>query len=79
MLSVREDLTAILDVTYPEPPGKGHPFYSLNNCILTPHIAGSYGDEVKRMGDYMLNEYIKYTDGASSEYEVTLTMLETMA
>lgn len=79
VLKLREDLTAILDVTNPEPPEKGHPFYTLKNCILTPHIAGSYGDEVKRMGDYMLYEYRKFIEGKPSEYEVTLAMLETMA
>lgn len=79
VLSEREDLTAILDVTQPEPPEDGHPFYSLSNCILTPHIAGSYGDEVKRMGEYMLGEYKKYIKNEASPYEVTLKMLETMA
>ena len=79
VLSGREDLTAILDVTCPEPPKKGHPFYSLSNCILTPHIAGSYGDEVKRMGEYQLAELEKYLNNQKSEYEVTLKMLETMA
>lgn len=79
VLAEREDLTAILDVTEPEPPEKGHPFYTLPNCILTPHIAGSYGDEVKRMGEYMLTEYRRFISGESSPYEVTLKMLETMA
>lgn len=79
VLSERKDLTAILDVTEPEPPESGHPFYTLPNCILTPHIAGSYGDEVQRMGEYMLNEFRKYTSGEKSSYEVTLKMLETMA
>lgn len=79
VLRAREDLTAILDVTDPEPPEEGHPFYSLKNCILTPHIAGSYGDEVRRMGEYMLGEYKKYADSQKSDYEVTLKMLETMA
>ncbi len=79
VLSERDDLTAILDVTEPEPPERGHPFYSLPNCILTPHIAGSYGDEVKRMGEYMLTEYRKYISGEKSPYEVTIKMLETMA
>lgn len=79
VLSCREDITAILDVTYPEPPEKEHRFYSLENCILTPHIAGSYGDEVKRMGEYMLCEYKKHVSGNKSDYEVTLKMLETMA
>ena len=79
VLSEREDLTAILDVTDPEPPEKGHPFYTLPNCILTPHIAGSYGDEVQRMGEYMLEEYKKYISSKKTDYEVTLKMLETMA
>lgn len=79
VLSEREDLTAILDVTYPEPPDEGHPFYSLPNCILTPHIAGSYGDEVKRMGEYQLAQFKKYLNGEHTEYEVSLKMLETMA
>ncbi len=79
VLSEREDLTAILDVTEPEPPEEGHPFYTLRNCILTPHIAGSYGDEVRRMGEYMLSEYKKYISSEKTDYEVTLKMLETMA
>ncbi len=79
VLESREDITAILDVTDPEPPKAGHPFYTLPNCILTPHIAGSYGDEVKRMGEYMLTEYKKHISDTKSEYEVTLKMLETMA
>lgn len=79
VLSEREDLTAILDVTDPEPPTADHPFYSLSNCILTPHIAGSYGDEVKRMGEYMLTEYRRFISGETSPYEVTKKMLETMA
>lgn len=79
VLAEREDLTAILDVTHPEPPDEGHPFYSLPNCILTPHIAGSYGDEVKRMGEYQLIQLEKCLKGEPAEYEVTLRMLETMA
>ncbi len=79
VLNRREDLTAILDVTHPEPPQEGHPFYTLPNCILTPHIAGSYGDEVKRMGEYQLYEFEKYISGKKTDYEVTLSMLETMA
>ncbi len=79
VLSEREDLTAILDVTHPEPPEEGHSFYTLPNCILTPHIAGSYGDEVKRMGEYQLTQLEKYLSGEHTEYEVTLKMLETMA
>jgi phosphoglycerate dehydrogenase-like enzyme len=79
VLGVRPDLTALLDVTYPEPPVEGHPFYTLPNCLLTPHIAGSAGDEVLRMGEYMLAECKAYLDGEPCRYEVNLKMLETMA
>ena len=78
-LEERPDLTALLDVTYPEPPVEGHPFYTLPNCLLTPHIAGSAGDEVARMGLYMCRECEAYLDGAPTRYEVTEQMLATMA
>lgn len=79
ILRERPDLTALLDVTYPEPPVEGHPFFTLPNCLLTPHIAGSAGDEVCRMAEYMLAECKSYLDGSICQYEVTLKMLETMA
>ena len=79
VLRERPDLTALLDVTYPEPPVENHPFYTLPNCLLTPHIAGSAGDEVGRMGEYMLAEYKQYLSGKECRYEVNEKMLETMA
>jgi phosphoglycerate dehydrogenase-like enzyme len=78
-LTERFDLTAVLDVTHPEPSPAGHPFYSLPNCFMTPHIAGSLGGEVVRMAEYMVDEYERLTAGAPVKYEVTLKMLETMA
>jgi len=79
VLTERPDLTAVLDVTYPEPPEQGSPFYSLDNCLLTPHIAGSSGNEVRRMGAYMEEEYQRFTQGMPCRYQVTPEMLETMA
>lgn len=79
ILRERPDLTALLDVTDPEPPMEGHPFYTLPNCLLTPHIAGSAGDEVARMGMYMAEECGAYLTGRPCRYEVTEKMLETMA
>lgn len=79
VLEERPDLTAILDVTYPEPPLEGHPFYELPNCILTPHIAGSSGNEVHRMAEYMAGEFRSYVSGQPTKYEVSMKMLETMA
>lgn len=79
VLRERKDLTAILDVTMPEPPENGSELYNLKNCILTPHIAGSSGEEVKRMSVYMLEELDRYLNNETPEYEVTVKMLETMA
>ncbi len=79
VLEEREDVTALLDVTYPEPPEEGHLFYKLPNCFLTPHIAGSLGKELMRMAEYMIEEYDKTIKGEKCSYEVTLEMLKTMA
>jgi phosphoglycerate dehydrogenase-like enzyme len=65
-------ITAFLDVTYPEPPEEGHPFYELPNCILTPHIAGSVGAEVSRMGDYCLRELKNWLTGSSLENRIDI-------
>ena len=79
VLKERPDLMAILDVTEPEPPEKDSALYTLENCILTPHLAGSYGNEVRRMGEYMETEYQNFIQNRPCKYEVTLQMLETMA
>ena len=79
VLKKRQDITALLDVTDPEPPIENSPFYSLPNCILTPHIAGSKGMEVHRMSEYMVQEYSRFTEGSPCLYEVTERMLATMA
>ena len=71
--------TAVLDVTDPEPVEAGHPFYEMHNVFLTPHIAGSIGDEVARMGQYMFEEWLALTSNKPCKYEVTMEMLDTMA
>lgn len=79
ILSERPDLTAVLDVTDPEPPALDSMFYQLDNCILTPHIAGSSGYEVRRMAVYMIDEFGNYLNNKPTQYVVTEKMLETMA
>ncbi len=70
---------AYLDVSHPEPPDDDHPFYNLNNCCLTPHIAGSAGSEVERMGMYCLRELRNWIDGRPLENEFNLAQLDTRA
>ena len=48
VLKEREDLCALLDVTVEEPPKADSDFFKLSNVYLTPHIAGSMSNEVKR-------------------------------
>lgn len=80
-LAEAPDRTAVLDVTWPEPPEEGSPLYSLPNVFLTPHLAGSSGNEVRRMGEAMLEEFRAWRadPAASSRREVKTEMLETMA
>ena len=56
VLTEREDLFAVLDVTYPEPPPADSPLYTLPNVLLTPHIAGSLNNGCRRMGRMMVDE-----------------------
>ena len=77
VLEERADLTALLDVVYPEPPVAGSKLYTLPNVRLSPHIAGSMNDEVHRMSDYMISEYKRFASGEPCLYEVSESMLLT--
>lgn len=79
VLARRPDLTAILDVTHPEPPAPDSPLYSLPNIWLTPHIAGSMDGEISRMGRWMTDEFMRYVDNLPLKHLVTPEMLERMA
>ncbi|SPT61415.1 Glycerate dehydrogenase [Aerococcus viridans] len=79
VLKDRTDLTAVLDVTNPEPPEKGSVMYDLDNIVLTPHIAGSAGAERKRLGDAMAGEIAQYLEKDQLSFEVTEDMFNKMA
>lgn len=72
--------TALLDVTDPtEPLSKEDELFKVENILITTHRAGSATSEIKRMGEYMFDQYDKFTSGKACEYEVTKEMLKTMA
>jgi phosphoglycerate dehydrogenase-like enzyme len=56
-------LNAILDVTDPEPLPAASALYTLPNVMITPHIAGSLGNELFRMTDAALDELERYVRG----------------
>lgn len=64
-------LTACLDVSDPEPPVEGSPFYTLPNCILTPHVAGSTDTECLRLGDQVARELEHFLAEEPFDNEIT--------
>lgn len=49
-------INAVLDVTWPEPLPAESQLWDLANVTLTPHIAGSMGRELHRLGEHVLAE-----------------------
>src|SRR5699024_7577905 len=58
-------ISAHLDVTDPEPLPPDHPLWDLPNVLLTPHIAGSMGNELHRLGNAAVAEVERVASGAS--------------
>ena len=56
-----------------------NPLFWCPNSIITPHIAGSTGNEPQRMAYYMMEEMEKFMSDGNTRYEVTLESLERMA
>lgn len=56
-----------------------NPLFWVPNAILTPHIAGSMGNEPQRMAYYMMEEMESFLSDSPTRYEVTLEALERMA
>jgi phosphoglycerate dehydrogenase-like enzyme len=79
VLAARPDLTALLDVTDPEPAPADSPWHALANVRLSSHIAGSNGNEVVRMADYCLEEFRAWRAGRPLRFQVTREMLAKMA
>lgn len=57
-------ISAIIDVTHPEPLPPTSELFDLPNVFLTPHIAGSQGNELARMGRYIVEEAERLAAGA---------------
>jgi phosphoglycerate dehydrogenase-like enzyme len=77
-LEARPDLTALTDVTWPEPPAPDSPLWTLPNVVMSPHIGGTVGDEVVRLADCVIGEYERWTRSDPLVHQVTAEVLATM-
>ena len=64
-------LRAVLDVTEPEPLPAGHPLRTLPGVILTPHVAGSLGNELHRLGESAVRELERLAVGRPPRFPVS--------
>ncbi|CAM5649584.1 putative D-3-phosphoglycerate dehydrogenase [Streptomyces afghaniensis 772] [Streptomyces afghaniensis] len=69
-------LTAILDVTDPEPLPADSPLHDLPGAFVTPHLAGSQGNELARLGLTVAEEAERLLTGRKLAYAVDLATLE---
>ncbi|MGW0949097.1 hydroxyacid dehydrogenase [Streptomyces sp. NPDC002623] len=63
-------ISAVLDVTEPEPLTAASPLYRLPNVFLTPHIAGSLGNELQRLGRTVVDELTRLGSGLQLAHAV---------
>lgn len=72
-------ISAVLDVTDPEPLPADSPLLGLPNAFVTPHLAGSQGNEVARLGATVLGELERLLAGRELEFRVDESELERTA
>ncbi|WP_158606499.1 hydroxyacid dehydrogenase [Paenibacillus ginsengarvi] len=72
-------LWACLDVTNPEPTALDHPFRSLPNVTLIPHVAGVVTNGLRSLGEFTVNELEAFAEGRRLQGTVQLEKLHMLA
>ena len=72
-------IRAILDVTDPEPLPADSPLHDLQGAFVTPHLAGSQGNELARLGLVVAGEAERLRAGLAPEFRVDERELERLA
>ena len=72
-------LRAVLDVVDPEPLPAGHPLFDAPGLVLTPHVAGAMGSELRRLGAHAVDEIARLAIGSALIDEVLPERLEGIA
>jgi len=69
--ALRNDrIRAVLDVTDPEVLPPEHPLWDSDNVLITPHLAGSQGNEWRRLAEAAITEVDRWANGAGFAHPV---------
>ena len=72
-------IRAVLDVTEPEVLPREHPLWDCENAFITPHIAGSLGNELRRLADLTVSEVARWARGEGFAHPVRRERLAYLA
>jgi phosphoglycerate dehydrogenase-like enzyme len=72
-------ISAILDVTEPEPLPPDHPLLALPNVFVTPHVAGAMGNELHRLAELAVVEVERHAAGEPPLHPVRREDLDRIA
>lgn len=72
-------ISAVLDVTEPEPLPADHRLLTLPNAFVTPHVAGAQGSELGRLADLAITEIERFVAGEPPLHPIREADLERMA
>lgn len=70
---------AVLDVTVPEELPAGHPLWDCPDAVITPHLAGSQGNEWGRLADLTAEEVTRWAAGHGFAHPVRRERLAFLA
>ncbi|MET9805286.1 hydroxyacid dehydrogenase [Streptomyces halstedii] len=72
-------IRAVLDVTDPDPLPPAHPLWDCDNVLITPHLAGSQGNELRRLADLAVEEVARWAAGDGFAHPVRRERLAFLA
>ncbi|MBE7029346.1 MAG: hydroxyacid dehydrogenase [Ruminococcaceae bacterium] len=75
----RHRIFACIDVTNPEPPLANNELRFMDNVVLTPHIAGTVSNGLKRIALHVCEELERFVNGEKLKAGVNLDNLDKLA
>ena len=79
-ITPKKNIEVVVDVTDPdEPLPENSPLRKLDNVLITPHIAGSRGNEQQLMGSLAVEEIKRFVKEQPLKYQVTKADLPRIA